>query len=360
MSRTNTSRPTLEQVARVAGVSKATASKVLNRRPDISPQTRRRVELAIDELGYVPTTGPRESDRPQKVNVVFNTLVNLYSMHVLEGIVAAAHAQQVEVLVDMLGPDPEQDGPLSAAWIRGLAARGHAGVIAVTAELTAEQRDLMRTLGLGVVLVDPLNPLDDEVVSVGATNFTGGMQATRHLLDLGHRRIAFAGGPATSMASHERLQGYVSAMSSAGVPIDRGLILEREFNVPAGLEMASVFLADPHPPTAIFAGCDASALGVLEAARQRGLRVPQDLSVVGFDDTYMSVSTAPPLTTVRQPIIDMGRVALRTVLQQARGEPADSHHVQLSTQLVVRGSTAAPSVAGADGGPAVPSGAAQR
>ena len=348
MSRSNTSRPTLEQVARAAGVSKGTASKVLNRRPDISPQTRRRVEQAIDELGYVPTTGPRESDRLQKVNVVFNTLVNLYSMHVLEGIVAAAHAQRVEVLVDMLGPDPDGDGPLSAAWIRRLAALGRTGVIVVTSELTADQRDLMRAVGLSTVLVDPLNPLDDEVVSVGATNFAGGMQATRHLLDLGHRRIAFAGGPPSSMASHERLQGYLSAMSSAGAAIDKGLILEREFNVPAGLEMASTFLAAPRPPTAVFAGCDATALGVLEGARQRGLRVPQDLSVVGFDDTYMAVSSAPPLTTVRQPIVDMGRVALRTLLQQARGERADSHHVQLSTQLVIRGSTGAPRAASCD------------
>lgn len=340
--RMQASRPTLEQVARAAGVSKATASKVLNRRPNISSQTRRRVEQAIDELGYVPTTGPRERDRLQKVNVVFNTLVNLYSMHVLEGIVAAAHAQRVEVLVDMADPDLGEDGPLSSPWIRRLAAHGRTGVIVVTSELTADQRDLMGALGLSVVLIDPLNPLDDEVVSVGATNFTGGLQATQHLLDLGHRRIAFAGGPPGSIASRERLQGYLSAMGSAGAAVDPELILEREFSVPAGLEMASRFLAESQPPTAIFAGCDASALGVLEAARQRGLRVPQDLSVVGFDDTSMAVSTAPPLTTVRQPISDMGRVALRTLLQQSRGERADSHHVQLSTQLVIRGSTAAP------------------
>lgn len=342
---TNAARPTLEQVARAAGVSKATASKVLNRRPNISAQTRRRVQQAIDELGYVPTTGPRERDHLQKVNVVFNTLVNLYSMHVLEGIVAAAHAQRVEVLVDMADPDLGEDGPLSAAWIRRLAAHGRTGVIVVTSELTADQRDLIRALGLSVVLIDPIDPLDDEVVSVGATNFTGGMQATQHLLDLGHRRIAFAGGPPGSIASRERLQGYLSAMSSAGATIDPALILEREFNVSAGVEMAGKFLTEPRPPTAIFAGCDASALGVFEAARRRGLRVPQDLSVVGFDDTYVAASSAPPLTTVRQPISDMGRVALRTLLQQARGERADSHHVQLATQLVVRGSTAPPAAA---------------
>lgn len=342
MGDTNASRPTLEQVARVAGVSKATASKVLNRRPHISADTRRRVEEAIDALGYVPSTGPREADRPETVAVVFDSLINIYSLQVLDGIVAAANAHDVEVVVDVLDADRRADGPLSTAWIRTLGSRGHTRLIVVTSELAAEQRRLLRTLGISVVAIDPLNPLDDEIVSVGSTNFTGGMQATRHLLDLGHRRIAFAGGLPASLASRERLQGFVSAMTAAEATPDPALILEQGFNFPAGVEMAGRFLADPEPPTAIFAGSDASALGVLEAARRRGLRVPQDLSVVGFDDTYVALSTAPPLTTVRQPIIDIGRVALRTVLQQSRGERPDSHHVQLATRLVVRESTAPP------------------
>ncbi|MEG3614127.1 LacI family DNA-binding transcriptional regulator [Isoptericola haloaureus] len=340
MTATGPPRATLAHVARLAGVSKATASKVLNRRPDVSARTRERVEQVIDELGYVPSTGPRGGDTLEKVNVVFDTLVNVYSMQVLDGIITAADAHGVEVLVDKLDPDPEGDGPLSATWIRRLGAHGRTGVIVVTSELTASQRALMRRLGLSIVVIDPLNPLDDDVASVGATNFTGGVQATQHLLDLGHRRIGFAGGLPASMASRERLQGFLSAMSSADVPVDPDLVLEQGFTFTAGLEMTRRMMASPDPPTAVFAGSDASALGVLEAARQRGLRIPEDLSVVGFDDTYAAVSTAPPLTTVRQPIIDMGRVALRTLLQQARGEQADSHHVQLSTQLVVRESTA--------------------
>ncbi|TFH69451.1 LacI family DNA-binding transcriptional regulator [Cellulomonas sp. HD19AZ1] len=345
MTSTDAPRPTLDQVARRAGVSKATASKVLNGRPNIADATRRRVEQAIEELGYVPSTGPREPERLQKVHVVFDTLVNVYSMQMLDGILTAAQTQDVEVLVSKLDEEATGEGPLSPAWIRRLAAHGRAGVIVVTTELGAGQRDLMRRLGLSVVLVDPLNPLDDEVVSVGATNFSGGVQATRHLLGLGHRRIGFAGGPPSSGASRERLQGYLSALDAAGVPGDDALVREGGFTFEAGLDMALGFLHLPDPPTAVFAGCDASALGVLEAARRRGLRVPDDLSVVGFDDTYAAVSTAPPLTTVRQPIIDMGRVALRTLLQQARGERPDSHHVQLSTRLVVRESTTAPAVA---------------
>lgn len=336
------SRATLAQVAHVSGVSKATASKVLNQRPDVSPRTRERVERVIDELGYVPSTGPRSTESLQKVNVVFDTLVNVYSVQVLDGIVTAARDQGLEVLVDKLDLDAGEDGPLSPAWIRRLAAHRRAGVIVVTSELTEQQRELMRRLGLSVVVIDPLDPLDDEVVSVGSTNYAGGVQATRHLLELGHRRIGFAGGPPASAASRERLQGFLSAMSVAGVEVVPELVLDGDFTFLAGLEMAATMLAGQQPPTAVFAGCDAAALGVLEAARRRRLHVPEDLSVVGFDDTYAALSTAPLLTTVRQPIIDMGRVALRTLLQQARGERADSHHVQLSTRLIVRDSTAAP------------------
>ena len=289
----DTERPTLGEVARIAGVSKATASKVLNRRPYVSEDTRRRVEEAIGLLGYVPTTGPREAAPLSAVNVVFETLANVYSAQVLNGIVSAARVQGVEVLVDVLDPtDGGADGPLTANWIRRLATRGRAGVIVVTTELTAGQRTQMRGAGINVVVIDPLNPLDDEIVSVGATNFSGGMQATKHLLDLGHRRIAYAGGLPASAPSRERLQGYLNALSEAGVASAPELVLERGFSFPAGREMASILLALEHPPTAIFAGCDTSALGVLEAVRRQGLRVPDDLSIVGFDDTY-SAFTGP-------------------------------------------------------------------
>src|SRR5690625_2452852 len=213
------SRATLAQVAHVAGVSKATASKVLNQRPVATTRNRERVERVIDALGYVPSTGPRSTESLQKVNVVFDTLVNVYSVQVLDGIVTAARDQGLEVLVDKLDLDAGEDGPLSPAWIRRLAAHRRAGVIVVTSELTEQQRELMRRLGLSVVVIDPLDPLDDEVVSVGSTNYSGGVQATRHLLELGHRRIGFAGGPPASAASRERLQGFLSAMSVAGVEV---------------------------------------------------------------------------------------------------------------------------------------------
>lgn len=346
-------RPTLEQVAAAAHVSTSTASKVLNGRPNIAPETRRRVEAAIEQLGYAPTTGPRAGTAPRSVAVVFRTLSDIYAMRVLEGVLTTARDHDVEVLVDVLDVPGGDVVPLSPAWIRRQAARDRTGVILVTSGPTTEQHQLLQALGVPAVHIDPANPLDDSTVSVGSTNFSGGVQATRHLLDLGHRRIAFAGGAPTFQPSAERLQGYLSAMRTAGTAVDDGavdddLVRSQAHTFEAGVAMADDLLGQPHPPTAVFAASDSIALGVLASAQRHGLRVPQDLSVVGFDDSAAAVSSAPALTTVRQPVVEMGRVALRTLLQLARGESVDSHHVQLSTTLVVRESTAPPAAARAD------------
>ena len=151
-----------------------------------------------------------------------------------------------------------------------------------------------------------------------------------------------AGGPSRSPVARERVHGYRSALEAADLPFDDQLILYGEFEYPAGVEMALTLLTRHDPPTAILAGCDATAFGVLEGARRLGVQVPRDLSVVGYDDTPAAVSSAPPLTTVRQPMNAMGRVALRNLLQQTTGEEPASHHIQLATTLIVRESTGPP------------------
>lgn len=340
---TRPTKPTLSSVAREAGVSKSTVSKVLNRRPNISPDTRAHVEEVIERLGYVPSTGPRLGSALRQVNIVFDTLINVHSLQVLDSVVAAAAQTGIDVVVNVLKhPHPEDATPLGSGWAKGLVAKGSVGVIVVTSELTPQQRRLFRQESLGVVVIDPINPLDDDTISVGSTNFAGGVQATRHLLELGHRRIAFAGGPPNSSASRERLQAFRSTLEAAGIEPDQRHIVEFGFQFEAGLSMTNTLLDTPEPPTAIFAGSDTIALGALEAARERGIRVPDELSIIGFDDTYAAAMSAPPLTTIRQPLSDIGRVALRTLLQLTRGERPDSRHIQLATRLVVRESTGAP------------------
>lgn len=155
-------------------------------------------------------------------------------------------------------------------------------------------------------MLDPLHVPDSRVHSIGATNFTGGLAATRHLLSLGHHRIAYLGGPAAAVCNQARTHGYRAAMEADGMRVPDGYVRSGDFTYETGLLGATALLSLQEPPTAVFAGNDEIAAGVIETARTRGLRIPEDLSVVGFDDTSPARMTTPPLTTVRQPLREMG------------------------------------------------------
>lgn len=336
-------RATLEDVAQAAGVSKATASKVLNGRGGVSSATRQRVHDVMKEIRYRPSTAHGTGPSVDELTVLFDAFESPYAVQVLGGIVGAGLELGVDVVATSLSGRHAHE-PLSAEWLHGIAAKGHRGVIAVTTEVAAEAIEAAAADGIGLVTVDPVSARDDDdgLVTVSATNWTGGYQATRHLLDLGHRRIGFAGGPAESTPARHRLHGHRGALSAVGLAVDDELIQQLGFTHADGRRMTERLLDLDPPPTAIVAGCDTSALGVLAAARDRHLRVPEDLSVIGFDDTFLAESAAPPLTTVRQPLREMGRLAVRTVLALARGERPETHHFELATSLIVRESTASP------------------
>jgi LacI family transcriptional regulator len=188
------------------------------------------------------------------------------------------------------------------------------------------------------MVVDPTSHAPGEVLSVGATNWRGGVQATEHLIGLGHRRIAFVGALLESTPGGERLAGYRFAMESAGLELNPAHVIPGLFTAESGLASRDI-LREPDRPTAIFAASDSVALGVLQAAHEVGLRVPDDLSVIGFDDSYAAVNATPPLTTVRQPLMDMGRLAMRSTMSFIQGDQGISPHVELATALVERSST---------------------
>ncbi|MER6826224.1 substrate-binding domain-containing protein [Streptosporangium sp. NPDC000563] len=331
-------RATLATVAASAGVSVATVSKVLNGRGDVSPVTRSLVESLLEEHDYVSLSQRRRGDAavPATLEVELNADLNPYSTEIVQG---AVRAEADAAIVVSIRTNADRAG----TWARGLAAAGRRAVIAITSELTAEQLGALSRARLPLVVIDPLNmPQTRGVVSVGSTNFAGGLVATQHLLALGHRRIAYLGGPATAACNQARLHGYRAAMEAAGAPVPPSHVREGPFHYQEGVRGGAALFDLPEAPTAIFTGCDEIALGVLEAARARGVRVPEDLSIVGFDDTQVAKMASPPLTTVRQPLREMGGVAVRTALRLAAGERVDSHHVELATELVVRGSTTAP------------------
>lgn len=331
-------RATLDAVAERAGVSKATASKVLNHRPGASESTRRRVEQAMVELDYAPTTRPRSASSTGAVTLVFDTLINLYSLRVLEGVVEAAQESGVDVVTKVLATDGTSPGAIDPAMARQVAAKGHGGLLLVTTHVHADLISACRTSGLALVAVDPPNALDPSVVSIGSDHWAGGLQATQHLLDLGHRRIAFVGGSPTNPAFRARYGGYREALLAAGLPEDPALVSNEGMGTAE--QVSARMLALPDRPTGVFASNDGDAFGVLRAATAAGLRVPEDLSIVGYDDTYASVASSVLLTTVRTPMHDIGRTALTTLLRMADGEPPITHRLQLATALVRRETTA--------------------
>jgi LacI family transcriptional regulator, galactose operon repressor len=330
-------RTTLAQVAGAAGVSVATVSKVLNDRADVSAETRRRVQKYLRDTEYRPagSAPARLRELSRSIEVVIPELQNPYIITVLDGIISSAPADGFEVVIGrILRPDASLIDP------QALLRSEHAGAIFITADASSASLKVLDEAGFPVVVVDPLQLGDSRCISIGATNFTGGVTAAEHLLSLGHQRIGHAGGPVSVDCSHARLAGYSSALRKAGIQLDETLVTHCGFTYEAGRQIASDLLDRSDRPTAIFAASDEIALGVVEEARRRSIRIPEDLSVVGFDDTFLARRSSPPLTTVAQPLLEMGRVATRSLAQMISNDVVGTRHIELATRLVVRDSTA--------------------
>lgn len=325
-------RATLSSVATAAGVSLATVSKVVNDREDVAPATRAMVKRLLDEHNYVPPNR-RRGTRTKLVDLVVRSMDSQWAMEIIRGVTSS----ELDVVVSSLA---DSEDPLH--WAERIAAAGRSGLIVVTSEFSSAQKRVFERARIPCVVVDPIDLPDRGVPSVGATNWAGGLAATRHLIQLGHRRIGVIGGPPSLLCSRARLDGYRAALDAAGIPYDPALVRDGTFLNPGGFTGGAALLGLADPPTAIFAGSDEQAFGVYEAARQAGLSVPADLSVVGFDDLPMAGWASPPLTTVRQPLAFMGRVAAQMLQNLIDGAELDSNHVELATELVPRASTAAP------------------
>ncbi|CAL9608446.1 Ribose operon repressor [Streptomyces sp. enrichment culture] len=326
-------RVTLAEVAKEAGVSLPTVSKVLNGRSDVSRATRARIEQLLDAHGY----RRRKPGAPRSplIELVFHELDSVWAMEIVRGVETVAQENQATVVLTRSGtrhaPAPD--------WIEGVLRRRPLGVVLVFSSLPEEVKRRLAAQAIPFVIIDPAGDPDPYVPSVGSANWAGGLAATRHLTDHGHERIAIITGPEDMLCSLARLDGYRSAMAMAGLAIDPRLVRFGDFQVQGGFEHAMDLLDGPGRPTAVFAGSDLQALGVLEAARIRNLRVPQDLSVVGYDDVPLAQWSSPPLTTVHQPLRQMAEEATRMLLRPDDPGKA-AQRIELATHLVVRQSTA--------------------
>ena len=323
---------TIARIAERAGVSVPTVSKVINGRADVAAETRRRVEAVIQEFRY---QRPEKAAPARLLELVFHELESAWAVEIIKGVEEVAREAGLAVVLSELQGrhSPRRD------WVEGLLSRRPTGVISVFSGLRPAQRAQLHSRGIAFVVVDPSGEPGHDTPSIGATNWSGGLSATRHLIELGHARIAVISGPEQVLCSRARLDGYRAAMDAAGLSVDASLIRHGDFHVEAGFEQARLLLQRPDRPTAVFAGSDLQALGVYDAARLAGLRIPEDLSVVGFDDLPVARWIGPPLTTVRQPLVEMAAAAGRLVLALAKGEKPEQTRIELATSLIIRQST---------------------
>jgi LacI family xylobiose transport system transcriptional regulator len=321
-------------IAELAGVSPPTVSKVLNGRSGVGEDTRRRVETLLRDHGY---RRPVSTQSTQGLEVVFFGMLSYIAIEIIRGVEEVAGSR--DLIVGFT--DVQRRVKAGLPWVEPLLLRRPTGVIAVFSGVTAEHRQLLEDSGIPLVAVDPTGELHP-TPSVGSSNWSGALTATRHLLDLGHRRIGVITGPIGDLSARARLDGFRAALDTAGVHFDASLMRDGVFVFEHGRDLGLELLRLPDPPTAIICGDDLQALGVYEAARLTGLRIPEDLSVVGFDDIEQCVWAGPPMTTVSQPFAAMGATSANLAHALAAGEVPAQTRFELGTTLVVRASTAPP------------------
>ncbi|MDQ1570604.1 MAG: hypothetical protein QOF79_1278 [Actinomycetota bacterium] len=325
---------TLDVVAREAAVSLATASKVLNDKPGVSPQTRERVAEVLQRRGYTKR-GTAQTYAPA-IELVFGALDGAWPIELIRGAVQVASENGLGIVVTESGRE-HAAGP---EWIGPVLQRQPAGVILVASDLATDAKYQLRSRNIPFVVVDPAGDPADDVPSVGSTNWAGGIQATRHLIELGHTRIGVIAGPESLLATRARIAGFRSAMDEAGLAVDENLVLRRAFEDEASPAAGMHLLSLENRPTAIFATSDVKALATYEAARTLGISIPTDLSIVGYDDLQFARWAGPPLTTIRQPLFEMAQSAVRLIIA-LRSEGRQAGRVELATSLVLRSSTQA-------------------
>lgn len=328
---------TLADVAKRAQVSKMSVSRVLNGQPGVSEQKRKSILNAIEELGYVPNPPPRA--RPAESRMIALLIPDFstsYMGEILQGIASAAEKLDTGLLLYAQRlTHPQQRTKYYLSLLNNTMIDGVLMVVPLDYEVIVED---LKAHNLPYVIIDHHSDTDGEP-SVTATNRKGTLEAMRHLLALGHRRIGFITGRMDVACSHDRLQGYRDGLAEVGLPYDPDLMREGDFNQPSGFQQAQRLLQLPDPPTAIIASNDVMAFGVFDAAKHAGLAIGRDISVIGFDDIPMAAQIYPPLTTVRQPLADMGETAMELLVALLQGRAVLSMRRELPTELIIRQST---------------------
>lgn len=325
----------LEDIAAKLGVSKATVSKVLNGKPGVSDTTRVAVEKALRTSGY--SKWGHTPPQSKLISIVFRKIDAIWALDILQGAQEACAELGYQLVIEERGHDNDP----RLEWVDHVVALNPVGVLMVFSEPTPGQGQLFASHSIPYVAIDPSSSSTPQTHVVRVDNWRGGLDAGQHLAKLGHRRIAAITGPTDVISSQARFAGFRAALEEAGIRPSPEMVGVGNFNAEDGRRQALRMLSLPEPPTAIFAENDLMAMSIYEAARIKGVRIPEDLSVIGFDDIQTARLMGPSLTTVRQPLRDMAATGIRTIARLREGK--DAPHAQvLPTQLIVRDSTCAP------------------
>jgi DNA-binding LacI/PurR family transcriptional regulator len=319
----------LAEVAAHAGVSIPTVSKVLNGKSDVAAATRAKVFAAIEATGY---QGKRSVyDTAGVIELLIEGADSAWALELIKGAEAESAAREVAMVITS---SVHEDFSIDR-WIEAVRARRSAGVIAALPSRGEAILDALTALQIPVVLVDPPHADGSRFPTIRATNWAGGFEATNRLIELGHRRIGLLSGLSSLDNAVERHEGYAAALRRAGIPYLPELVVEAEFLISQGYRAGATLLDLEERPTAIFASSDQQAAGLYEAARERDIRIPSELSVIGFDDTVLSRHLSPSLTTIHQPLAQMAAEAVRLVRDAGAGTRG-AQRLELPTYLVER------------------------
>lgn len=331
---------TIAGIARLAGVSIATVSKVLNRRSDVSQATREHVEEIIARYGYVRNRAARVLRKGASglIDLVVPALDADYYFLVINGVEEALAEAQVQLVLSTTQWQAHRE----RQWLARLLDKSTDGVLLLLPHNSTAAIANLRAHQIPFVIIDDRSETDASVPSIGATNWAGGWTATEYLLSLGHRRIAMISGDPSLMATRTRVAAYSAALKAAGIPLDSDLLREGDYGSESGYRETQVLLALPDPPTAIFASNDLEAAGVYLALYEHGVPIPEQMSVIGFDNIFSAALATPPLTTINQPLKGMGKTAAHLLLRMIAGEQIEDTRIELATSLVVRQSCAPP------------------
>ena len=329
-------RITIRDVARASGVSYATVSRVLSGYEFVKETTRSRVMEAVEELGYVASLPARSlaGGRSRIIGLLVPNLDNGYVGTITQGIDRELARANYDLMLYTSHRHPSKESFYVSAIANGLTD----GLLLVAPLVPTNYLDALREQNFPYVLIDQADATENSCV-VEATNWQGAYEATRYLSQLGHTRIAFLTGSLAVRSAADRLQAYKSALADCGIPVREELIIQGDYQQQTAYESTRSLLQHANPrPTAIFASNDLSAFGAMDAARECGLNIPEDISIIGFDDVPQASFVYPKLTTVRQPLELMGQVAVKMLLERIQSPIRSPQRVALATQLVIRDS----------------------